>query len=49
MEQKKNHHTFNTFIEAVHNIIEGIFEHRQLLPSNNILKSEKTITKEFSK
>ena len=43
-EQKKNHHSINTCIEAVDSDIEKILEHKQTLSQN-----EKTIINKFSK
>ena len=48
-ESQKDHHTINTFIEAVVNDIEEILEQNHTLPRNNISKAEKTIINEFSK
>ena len=47
-EPPKNHHTINTFIEALNNDVDELFKHKQTLPRNNISQHEKNITSEFS-
>ena len=48
-EPPKNYHTINTFIEALNNDVDELFEHRQTLPRNNISQHEKNIISGFSK
>ena len=48
-EPKKNHHTVETFVEAVENNVVNILQEKKELPSNNLSKCYKAPTDYFTK
>ena len=49
MGTKENHHTIETFVEAVENNVGNILQEKKKLPRNNLSESDKAAIDYFTK